>query len=118
MKLIEIGTLDAHYQDRDILVGKSGHWADDVEDEEDGYKSGTWIMDEGVQFPSEDDMIKKFYFASVKTSEGMSDKEFIQFLWSLLWDDISDGITPSDEEFQTLRKELNDRGIIDGEFPA
>lgn len=47
----------------------------------------------------------------------MNDEEFIKFLWRLLWDDLSDGDTPSDEEFETLKIELNRRGIIDGDFP-
>lgn len=48
----------------------------------------------------------------------MSDEEFIKFLWNLLWDDLSDGNTPSDGVFEVLRDELNKRGIIDGDFPA
>lgn len=48
----------------------------------------------------------------------MSDKEFIEFLWGLLWDDLSDGDTPSDAEQEILLKELTDRGILNGEFPA
>jgi hypothetical protein len=48
----------------------------------------------------------------------MSDKEFIEFLWRLLWDDLSDGDTPSDSEMEILRVELTKREIIDGEFPS
>jgi hypothetical protein len=46
----------------------------------------------------------------------MTDEEFIIYLWNLLWDDISDGDTPDEEDFEILRKELNNRGIIDGDF--
>lgn len=48
----------------------------------------------------------------------MSDEELIKFLWKLLWDDLSDGDTPSDKEMETLRVELTKREIIDGEFPS
>lgn len=48
----------------------------------------------------------------------MNDKEFIEFLWNLLWADLSDGDTPSKEEIETLKVELTKREIIDGEFPA
>ena len=48
----------------------------------------------------------------------MTDKEFIEFLWGLLWNDLSDGDTPSKDEIEVLRIELSQRGIIDGEFPA
>ena len=48
----------------------------------------------------------------------MNDPEFIEFLWRLLWNDLSDGDTPSQEEIKVLKIELTKRGIIDGEFPA
>lgn len=48
----------------------------------------------------------------------MSDKEFIEFLWKLLWGDLSDGDMPSKEEIEILKKELTKREIIDGEFPC
>ena len=48
----------------------------------------------------------------------MSDKEFIEFLWNLLWADLSDGDTPDYTEMEILRVELTNRGILDGEFPA
>jgi hypothetical protein len=48
----------------------------------------------------------------------LSDKELIKFLWELLWNDLSDGDTPSDTEMDILRVELTNRGILDGEFPS
>lgn len=48
----------------------------------------------------------------------MNDEELIKFLWKLLWADLSDGDTPSTSEIETLKVELTNRGIIDGEFPA
>lgn len=48
----------------------------------------------------------------------MNDEELIKFLWRLLWDDLSDGDTPSDEEMEILKVELTKRSIIEGEFPA
>lgn len=48
----------------------------------------------------------------------MSDKELIEFLWRLLWEDLSDGEIPSSDEQDVLLKELTDRGILNGEFPA
>ncbi len=48
-------------------------------------------------------------------------KEFIEFLWGLLWNDISDGDIPSNEEIQILKIELNRRDLLsntNGEFPA
>ncbi len=48
----------------------------------------------------------------------MTDKELIEFLWKLLWGDLSDGDTPSDDELNTLLTELTKRGILDGEFPS
>lgn len=48
----------------------------------------------------------------------MSDEDFIKFLWRLLWDDLSDGDTPTDMEWSTLLNELTLRGILDGEFPS
>lgn len=47
----------------------------------------------------------------------MSDRELIVFLWKLLWADLSDGDVPSEDDLYTLRGELTDRGILDGEFP-
>lgn len=47
----------------------------------------------------------------------MNDKELIKFLWELLWNDLSDGDTPSDEELETLVRELTKRGILDGALP-
>jgi len=41
----------------------------------------------------------------------MTDKEFIEYLWKLLWDDLSDGDTPSNEDWDILRKELSARNI-------
>lgn len=46
----------------------------------------------------------------------MTDFELIDFLWRLLWNELSDGDTPSDEEMETLRVELTLRGILDGDF--
>jgi hypothetical protein len=47
----------------------------------------------------------------------MTDHNFIQFLWHLLWDCIT-GRSPSEEGYETLRTELNERGIVEGDFPA
>ena len=47
----------------------------------------------------------------------MTDHELIEFLWKLLWNDLSDGDVPSDDELYTLKTELTKRGILDGEFP-
>lgn len=47
----------------------------------------------------------------------MSDKEFIEFLWRLYWDYISDGNSPTDDEWNTLLAELTNRKILNGEFP-
>jgi len=41
----------------------------------------------------------------------MSDKEFIEFLWNLLIGDLTDGDTPSDEDWETLIKEGNKRSL-------
>lgn len=46
----------------------------------------------------------------------MTDIELIEFLWRLLWYDLSDGDVPSDEEMETLKVELTRRGILDGDF--
>lgn len=48
----------------------------------------------------------------------MTDEEFIEFLWGLLWADLSDGDTPSKEEMEILKTELTKRMIIEGEFPS
>lgn len=48
----------------------------------------------------------------------MDDKQFIEFLWKLLWADLSDGDTPSKEEIEILKFELTKRMIIEGEFPS
>jgi hypothetical protein len=50
----------------------------------------------------------------------MSDRELIEFLFKLLWGDLTDGDTPSDKELETLRIELWKRHILpdDGEFPC
>lgn len=48
----------------------------------------------------------------------MNDQELIEFLWKLLWNDLSDGDVPSADEIYTLKEELTKRGILDGEFPV
>jgi len=48
----------------------------------------------------------------------MDDKEFINLLWKILWGLFSDGDYPTQDEWEILRLELTDRGIIEGEFPA
>jgi hypothetical protein len=47
----------------------------------------------------------------------MTDHDLIQFLWNLLWECIIGG-EPSHDELETLRAELNERGILEGNFPA
>jgi hypothetical protein len=41
----------------------------------------------------------------------MTDPELILYLCRLLWDDISDGDTPMEEDWDTLRDELSSRDI-------
>ncbi len=41
----------------------------------------------------------------------MNDQELIEFLWKLLWNDLSDGDVPSDDQLYTLKEELTKRGI-------
>ena len=41
----------------------------------------------------------------------MDDTEFILFLVKLLWDEVSDGDTPEDKDFNVIRDELLERGI-------
>jgi hypothetical protein len=48
----------------------------------------------------------------------MSDKQLIEFLWKLLWADLSDGDMPSEDDLFTLKEELTKRGILEGEFPS
>ena len=48
----------------------------------------------------------------------MDDRDFIVFLWTLLWGDLSDGDMPTEAEMETLKFELNKREIIDGDFPC
>jgi hypothetical protein len=40
-----------------------------------------------------------------------SDLKFISFLVCLLWNDLSDGETPEEEDFKRIREELEIRGI-------
>jgi len=39
----------------------------------------------------------------------MSDIEFILFLIQLLWNEVTDGDTPTDDDFDVIRKELVER---------
>lgn len=48
----------------------------------------------------------------------MSDKELIEFLWNLLWSDLTDGDVPSEDDMYKLLEELTNRKILNGEFPS
>ena len=47
----------------------------------------------------------------------MDDLTLIEFLFNLLWSDLTSGDTPSKEDLDILRTELTARGIIYGRFP-
>lgn len=41
----------------------------------------------------------------------MTDNELIQWLFDLLWDDLTDGNIPSDDELTVIKQELLKRGL-------
>lgn len=56
-------------------------------------------------------MIRDGETGMTKVSSDMTDIELILYLCKLLWDDVSDGDTPSDEDFRIISHALEDRGI-------
>ena len=40
----------------------------------------------------------------------MTDEQFANFLFYLLWDDLTDGNTPSDSDFSIIKQEFEKRG--------
>ena len=39
----------------------------------------------------------------------MTDKEFVNFIFYLLWNDLTDGNTPTEEDFQKIKDEFLER---------
>jgi len=49
----------------------------------------------------------------------MEDNELIEFMWKIIYDELSDGDMPSDKDIHTLVIELYRRDILDEpEFPC
>jgi len=46
----------------------------------------------------------------------MTDYELIQQLFNLLWEDLTDGDTPTDAELSEVRLELEKRGLNSGSY--
>lgn len=48
----------------------------------------------------------------------MTDEQFMVYLFMLLWNDLTDGDTPDDSDFDTIKEEFENRDIDYDELTA